>query len=438
MAHTVVDVTRLAAQDPVQAAQVLGEMRTAALGSRQAGMAPRAVIEESWSRVLRSGLDPDREPRIALLGRDEIERRRQESPLRHVVPVLRETLLSVAEPAHHIMVVADAEGRVLWREGGAPVLRRADGMGLEVGADWSEEALATNGVGTPLVARRPVQVFSGEHFVRALLRWTCAGAPINDPRDGRLLGIVNVSGPLEAMHPTTLAWVDSLARLAEARLRELHLTSLERLRAVAAPLMARMDGSGALAVDRDGWTAAVASLPYTPRVVLPASLSAGRGSVPGLGPCAVEPLPGGWLLRPQEPPAEARAVLRMVLDVSRPRHWTVTVSGETGDWTHVLSLRHAELLCLLALDRAGRTASTLAGDLFGDPRRTVTVRAELSRMRRYLGSLLAHRPYRLHEDAEVEVRFPADRGGLLPPSTAPGVVRARAAGPGGTGPRGAG
>lgn len=430
MAHTVVDVTRIAAQDPVQAAQVLGEVRTAALGSRRTGMAPRAVIEESWSRMLRSGFDPDREPRIGLLGRDEVERRRQASPLRHVVPVLRETLLSVAEAAHHIMVVADDEGRVLWREGSAPVLRRADGMGLEVGADWSEKTVATSGVGTPLVVRRPVQVFSGEHFVRSLLPWTCAGAPISDPRDGRLLGIVNVSGPLEAMHPTALAWVDSVARLAEARLRELHLTSLERLRAVAAPLLARMDDNGALAVDRDGWTAAVASVPYTPRVALPGSLGAGRGSVPGLGPCAVEPLPGGWLLRPQERPTGARAALRMVLDVSRPRHWTVTVSSEAGAWTQVLSLRHAELLCLLASDRAGRTASALAADLFGDPRRTVTVRAELSRMRRYLGSLLAHRPYRLHEDAEVEVRFPADRGALLPPSTAPGIARARGAGPG--------
>jgi hypothetical protein len=427
LAHTVVDVTRLAAQDPVQAAQVLGEVRTAALGSRRAGMAPRAVIEESWSRMLRSGFDPDREPRIGLLGRDEVERRRQESPLRHVVPVLRETLLSVADAAHHIMIVADEEGRVLWREGSTPVLRRADGVGLEVGADWSEKTVATSGVGTPLVVRRPVQVFSGEHFVRALLPWTCAGAPISDPRDGRLLGIVNVSGPLEAMHPTTLAWVDSVARLAEARLRELHLTSLERLRAVSAPLLARLDGSGggALAVDRDGWTAAVASVPYTPRVTLPGSLGAGRGSVPGLGPCAVEPLPGGWLLRPQERPAGAGSALRMVLDVSRPRHWTVTVSGETGAWTQALSLRHAELLCLLASDRAGRTASALAADLFGDPRRTVTVRAELSRMRRYLGALLAHRPYRLHEDAEVEVRFPADRGALLPASTAPGVARVR-------------
>ena len=99
-------------------------------------------------------------------------------------------------------------------------------------------------MGTPAVVRRPVQVFASEHFVRSQAAWTCTGAPITDPRDGRLIGVVDVSGPLETMHPATLAWVDSVAKLAEARLRELHLTSLERLRAVAAPVLARLGGPG--------------------------------------------------------------------------------------------------------------------------------------------------------------------------------------------------
>lgn len=63
--------------------------------------------------------------------------------------------------------------------------------------------------------------------------------------------------------------------------------------------------------------------------------------------------------------------------------------------------------------------------MFGDPGRTVTVRAELSRVRRYLGGLLEHRPYRFREDAEVEVLLPEDPRELLPHSTAPAVVRGR-------------
>ncbi|GGS67687.1 GAF domain-containing protein [Streptomyces cinerochromogenes] len=417
------NVARLAAVDAAQAARVLSEVREAALAGRRARIAPRPVIEQSWGRVLRSGVDPERDVRSRLLPSDEVRRRREESPLRHVLPVLREGLLSVADVSQHIMVVADADGRVLWREGAAAVLRKADGLGFELGADWREDVVGTNGVGTPAVVRRPVQVFAGEHFVRSQTSWTCTGAPITDPRDGRLLGVVDVSGPLETMHPATLAWVDSVAKLAEARLRELHLASLERLRAVAAPVLARLAGR-ALVVDRDGWSAAVTGMPYVRRVALPKSLAPGRRWLPSVGSCAVEPLAGGWLLRAEDEP-RAGAVRRVVLDLARPGRRTVTVEESAVSWSRELSPRHAELLFLLAEHRAGRGAAELAEDLFGDPSRTVTVRAEISRIRRYLGEILQHRPYRFSEDAEVTVVLPDDPRELLTQSTAPAVTRKR-------------
>jgi hypothetical protein len=419
------DVTQLAAVDSARAARVLNEVRSATLSGQRAPVAPRPVIEQSWERMLRGGVDPDHDFRSGLLSREEVQRRREATALRHVLPVLREGLLSVADVAHHIMVVADEQGRVLWREGSAPVLRKADGLGFELGADWREDVVGTNGVGTAAVVRRPVQVFASEHFVRSQATWTCTGAPITDPRDGRLIGVVDVSGPLETMHPATLAWVDSVAKLAEARLRELHVTSLEQLRAVAAPVLARLAGRAAV-VDRDGWTAAVTGMPYSNRIALPKSLAPGRRWLPSLGLCALEPLSGGWLVRPADEPVP-RGATRIVLDLAQPRRWSVTVSGSAGSWGHELSPRHAELLYVLALRRTGRSAAGLAEDLFGDAARTVTVRAEMSRIRRYLGGFLEHRPYRFSEDADVEVLLPADPLDLLPCSTAPAVVAARSA-----------
>ncbi|MFI2087888.1 GAF domain-containing protein [Streptomyces rishiriensis] len=420
------NVPQLAAVDAARAARVLNEVRDARLAGQRARVAPRPVIEQSWERMLRSGVDPEHGFRSGLLSSDEVRRRREESPLREVLPVLREGLLSVADVAHHIMVVADEEGRVLWREGCSPVLRKADGLGFELGADWGEAVVGTNGVGTPAVVRRPVQVFAAEHFVRSHAAWTCAGAPITDPRNGRLLGVVDVSGPLETMHPATLAWVDSVAKLAEAGLREKHLGALERLRAVAAPVLARLGGRAA-AVDADGWTAAVTGMPYARRIALPKSPSPGRRWLPAFGVCSIEPLAGGWLVRSVDEAAEPlpRDATRIVLDVTRARRWSVTVSGNAGSWSHELSPRHAELLYLLAAQHGGRSAAELAEDMFGDPARTVTVRAEMSRVRRYLGGLLEHRPYRFCEGAEVEVLLPADPQGLLPHSTAPAVVEHR-------------
>ncbi len=423
MALSPMDVTQFAAVDTARAARVLSEVRSARLSGGRAPVAPRPVIEQSWDRMLRSGVDPEHDFRSGLLSPEEIRRRREASPLRHVLPVLREGLLSVADVAHHIMVVADDEGRVLWREGSARVLRRADGLGFELGADWREEVVGTNGVGTPAVTRRPVQVFASEHFVRSQATWTCAGAPITDPRNGRLLGVVDVSGPLETMHPATLAWVDSVAKLAEARLRESHVRSLERLRAVAAPVLARLDGR-ALVADRDGWTAAVTGMPHLERLVLPRSPAAGPRWLPGFGACTVEPLGEGWLVRAAGEPAGQEGV-RIVLDLGQPRRWSVRVLGGAEDWVRELSPRHAELLYLLAVHRAGRSAAGLAEDVFGDPARTVTVRAEMSRVRRYLGAYLEHRPYRFCDDVEVEVVLPPDPWDLLPHSTAPAVAERR-------------
>ncbi|MFD5930889.1 GAF domain-containing protein [Streptomyces sp. NPDC060333] len=416
--------------DARQAARLLKGVRAAALAGDRPPAAPRPEIAESWRRMLACGVHPDRDARSRLLSASETEERRQVSPLREVLPVLREGLLPALDESLHIMVVADADGRLLWREGHASILRKADRLGFAVGADWTEAVVGTNGVGTTLVARRPIQVFSAEHFVSTHHDWTCAGAPVCDPRDGRLLGVVDVSGPLATMHPATLTWVGAVARLAERELRVRHLESLERLRSVAAPLLARLTGR-AVAVDPHGWTAAVTGLAPADRIPLPKGLGPGHVWLPQLGDCVAEPLPGGWLLRITASGPASTAASRVVLDLSRAGSWTATVYGAAGSWSQELSPRHAELLFLLAESPGGRSAAQLSAELFGDPTRTVTVRAELSRVRRRLAGVLTHRPYRFARDVEVELIRPERPGDLLPHSTAPAVIRARldAAGP---------
>ncbi|WP_415948996.1 GAF domain-containing protein [Streptomyces sp. KLOTTS4A1] len=425
MANATIDLTRLAAVDSVKAARVLKGVRDAALLGRRPPVEPRPVIGESWGRMLRRGVDPERDVRNGLLGREDLEERRHTSGLAELLPELRRALVTIADAAQHIMLVADTEGRILWREGSSSVLRMADGHGLELGADWAESTVGTNGVGTPLVTRRPVQVFSAEHFVRSHHQWTCAGSPVTDPRDGRLIGVVDVSGPLDTMHPATLSLVQSVARLAEAELRTRHRVSLDRLRMTAAPLLAGIKGR-ALVVDGDGWTAAVTGTAPVERIALPSGVGPGRAWLPAFGDCLVEPLPGGWLLRPEEAGDRALgAPAVVVLDLSAAPRCTLSVTGASGAWSHELSPRHAELLYLLAVAPAGRSAPALAGELFGDPGRAVTVRAELSRVRRYLAGLLEGRPYRFREDTDVRVILPQDPSDLLPRSNAPTVVRVR-------------
>ena len=68
--------------------------------------------------------------------------------------------------------------------------------------------------------------------------------------------------------------------------------------------------------------------------------------------------------------------------------------GQFGRWRHDISLRHAEILFVLATSPQGRSAPQLAEDLYGDRSRVVTVRAEMSRLRKQFAGLCLAQPYR--------------------------------------------
>ncbi|MBV6697409.1 helix-turn-helix domain-containing protein [Kitasatospora aureofaciens] len=397
---------------------------------------PRPEIGDSWARLRRLGLDPDSGAAAVHLGPAEIELRRRASGLQAVMPVLRETLVQPVDEAPLILAIADADGHVLWQEGERALRRSADRIGFLVGARWAEESVGTNGIAVALRTQRPMQVHSAEHYLRSHHSWTCVAAPVHDPGTGRLIGAINLSGPAHSVRPYLLQLTTTAARLAETELRAHRLESLHQLRTLAAPLLARVAGP-ALVVDAAGWTAAAAGLPPPTRLRLPAEGWGGTAVqwVPGLGECVLEPLADGWLVRPVRPPdedgsgapaAEQAEGARLRLDLRRPDRPELSVQGAAGGWSHPLSPRHAELLLLLATGRDGSTAAQLADALFGDPARTVTVRAELSRLRRYLGGLLAHRPYRFTESVLVTVLGPDDPYDLLPSSSAPAVRRLRA------------
>ncbi|MGW0037281.1 GAF domain-containing protein [Gordonia sp. NPDC003376] len=383
-----------AGDDPRQFAAVLSAVYDAAMAGDRPPARPRQVIGESWARLLGRGIDPDRGADLHPLEMADLQSRRHGSGLDTVLDGLTRGLDAVVADGDNILVVADADGHVLWRSGAPRVLQRADRLGFVEGACWAESAVGTNAIGTALESGRAVQVFSAEHFVRTHHTWTCAGAPIRNPRTGAVLGVVDVSGPAATIHPTTLALVDTVARLAESQLRDHHRHVLDQLRAVAAPIMAR-SGGATIAVDVDGWVAAVDEIAPRSRVTLPHGLGPGRSWVHTLGECDVEPLPGGWLLRMASDPEPGDGPATTIdLRTEPDGTMTVMVGGAGGRWTHRASPRHAEILTHLAAHPAGVSAAQLSQHLFGTAARTVTVRAEISRLRKRLGGLLVANPYR--------------------------------------------
>lgn len=375
-------------------ARELLRMHDAVIGGGRSVLAPRPLVARSWTRVLRAGLDPGaRNPRDPL-PMEQVLARRRASPISLVVDELRQIISSVADASQFLMVVTDADGIILWREGAARVRCRADGLGFEEGAEWTEDLVGTNAIGTALAEASPVQLFSAEHFEADQHPWYCTAAPLHDPRTGALLGIVDVSGPAMTLHPAVVALVETAVRLAESQLWRHHELRLERLRQAAAPLLASVEGP-MLLVDDHGWVAHTSGVAAQARIAVPRPER--PLTVPGLGLCLPEPIADGWLVRPTG--RETRIV--MTLDLTGAP--AVTVAGERP-WRSALTTRHAQIVRLLhAAGRAGMTAAALSRAMYGDAEHVVAVRAEVSRLRRILGGVVESQPYRISPSVDLTV-----------------------------------
>jgi hypothetical protein len=270
------------------------------------------------------------------------------------------------------------------------------------GARWTEATVGTNAIGTALAEAAPVQLFSAEHFEQAQHPWYCTAAPIHHPVTGELLGVVDVSGPALTLHPVIGALVETAVKLAESRLWRHHEHGLDRLRQSARGVLATAQGP-LLLVDDHGWVAHQSGIAARDRVEVP---RADRLiAVPGLGLCAPERLGEGWLIRPRE----AREDIVALLDLTGPP--VLRLRSHLEPWVTPLTRRHADVLVLL--QRAGcggMTAARLSTALFGDEEHCVTVRAEVSRLRKVIGGLVTTKPYRLADGVRLSVVQPGVPG----------------------------
>ncbi|WP_372451337.1 helix-turn-helix domain-containing protein [Mycolicibacter acidiphilus] len=136
---------------------------------------------------------------------------------------------------------------------------------------------------------------------------------------------------------------------------------------------------------------------------------------------------------------DSPASARLTVLGARPSRWVVTDAGGSVRVT-TLSGRHAEILVLLSRHPEGLTADHLAMLLDEADLDPVTVRAEMSRLRKVVGSdFIDSRPYRLLkpigsdigdvltalDSADVRSAVAQYRGPLLPRSLSPGIGRLR-------------
>ena len=380
--------------DPAAHARQLAETFDAVLGSGPVRRAPRPVVSASWERSLAARVDPDHRTPPVVHAPDELRDIRSAHPLNVVMPLLRGSLAGLAEEAVHLMLVTDADGHVLWRDGASELLAPADRVGLFPGTDWSEAAIGTNAMGTTLAVDAPVQIHSAEHLVRTYHSWTCVAAPVHDPDTGAVLGAVDVSGPLRSMHPSLGQLVATTAHLAEAELRVRMAVADQRFVLRNTPHLAPLGGAaGALVTPTGRVLAADPSGGWPDRVDLDDATD--RLLLPDGREVLVEPLAEGYLLRASPHPSRTQGVPRTAA-LSLRSTGNGTPSAVLDGRPITLPLRAADILTALVVHPEGLSGEQLAYLLYGDDGNQTTVRVQMRRLRALLGAdVLRTRPYRL-------------------------------------------
>lgn len=421
--------------DLVAWARLLRKAHDLALSKGTSPSILRNVVANSWTRCTSAGVDPER-PAPKMLDEQEVAERLEAHRLAPELPLIRRLLADAADTGRYLVALSDADGLLLWAEGHPDALQTAEKPHFLPGCLCSESAVGTNAVGTALALDHPVQIFSAEHFNRLLHAWTCAAAPIHDPVGGYVLGALDVSGSFRSAHPHSLSLVSAVARAVEGDLAQEVARRDERLKALYVERLGRTSKRRSALVTEAGRV--VVSSPsgwLSERVEVPS----GGGLVTLSSGVEVfaDPIENAkghvlWQVKGRRASAPRPQLHLEALGKAR---LSALVMGERTE----LRLRHSEILVLLALHPRGMSSEELAIHLYDAEEKRVTVRAEMSRLRKLLGSLLAANPYRLVADVRADfhdverllehghIDMAVGRyvGRLLPSSEVPAIVAAR-------------
>jgi signal transduction histidine kinase len=189
----------------------------------------RGVIAESWQRSQDHGIPVERRGAPLALEPELHQRYAVHSTLVEAArPALKQARLFLAE-ANSMIILTDPSGLVLETAGDPRTIDFGHLVHLEQGGRWQEEDIGTNAIGTAIAALEPVQIHGVEHFCSGVGVWTCAATPIWHPNDGKLLGVVDISGPVRTFNPQSLAFACSVGRQIEGVLAQSIKDDHERL-----------------------------------------------------------------------------------------------------------------------------------------------------------------------------------------------------------------
>lgn len=188
------------------------------LYGEQEGIAVSQEIRDSWKRCEEYGVDPFKPHCDVILSPEELaERRYRNKVLLDQASVMMGHLHKFTEGSGFAFSLTDNEGYCLLCIGDSDALSFIARANLMEGACWSEKVMGTNSNALAMVLRKPVQVFSYEHYCLCAATAACSSAPIFN-ENNNLIGAFNIAGPYHLVNQHTLGMAVATSRTIERQM----------------------------------------------------------------------------------------------------------------------------------------------------------------------------------------------------------------------------
>lgn len=173
----------------------------------------KTSVNQSWKRCMKMGVDPG----LKKCGKFHDTRKIDDEHrfLHDVVKNTARDLSNFLTEKNLLFTICDRQGYLTGTIGSHKALRMAYSIHFGPGANWTEQSVGTNAIGTALASGLPQRVIGREHFCESSQSWACSAAPIFGT-NGMLHGCVDISGPLQSDHSRNLALAVYYARAIEA------------------------------------------------------------------------------------------------------------------------------------------------------------------------------------------------------------------------------
>ncbi len=210
------------------------------------------LVMSSWQRSLRAGVAPgSRLAPLVTSGDGLAQLRSRNDDLVWAAQGLFMTSAHLLASSDSMLLLTDPHGVVLEVAGDRRTLEAAQEIHLSCGGHWHEGVVGTNGIGTALAMRLPVQVHAAEHFCEGIKAWTCAAAPVFLPGTEQIIGVIDISGPPSTYQRSNLVLAVAAARQIEGVLAERASREHQCLLDACLKFSARWDAAAMLVIDRN-------------------------------------------------------------------------------------------------------------------------------------------------------------------------------------------